>query len=126
MGMTRVTLIIKNPSNPQKKAEAKFLVDSGAHYTVIPFSIVKELNLKPVFEQEFSLADGRIVKRKIGAAIIGFEGKELPMPVVLGEKGDEGLLGVLTLENFGLMLDPFNRRLYKVKLMLANIKNFND
>lgn len=118
MGITKVTLTVKNIYDPSKQTEEDFLVDTGAHYTVIPYPIVKKLDLKPNYEQQFSLADGKIVKRKIGSALIRFEGKELPAAVVLGEKGDAALLGVTTLENFGLMIDPFKRKLYHSKLML--------
>jgi hypothetical protein len=39
-------------------------------------------------------------------------------PVVLGHPGDEPLLGVVTLEELGLVLNPFNRRLQPMRLML--------
>lgn len=119
MGRTKVKLVIKNPFNPSKKKEGNFLVDSGAHYTVLPAEYVKELGLKPSHEQEFTLADGKTMKRFIGGALVKFEGRELPVPVVLGEKGDDALLGVTTLESFGLMLDPFKRQIYPSKLMLG-------
>lgn len=119
MGTTLVKLIIKNPNSPKKQIEGEFLVDSGAHYTVIPATTVKKLNLKPSYKQEFALADGRVIKRAIGGAIVRFENKELPVPVVLGEKGDSALLGLTTLESFGLMLDPFKRSIYHSKLMLG-------
>lgn len=119
MGMTLVKLTIKNPQNLSRHIEGKFLIDSGAHYTVLPASMVKKLGLKPSFEQEFSLADGRIMKRAIAGAIVRLEGRELPAPVVLGEKDDSALLGVTTLESFGLMLDPFKRQIYHSRLMLA-------
>ncbi len=99
--------------------ESNFLVDSGAHYTVIPNETVKKLSLKPSYTQEFSLADGRIIKRKIGSAYINFQGRELAVPVVLGEKDDSPLLGVTTLESFGVVLDPFQRKIYPSKLMFG-------
>lgn len=117
--MTKVKLTIKNPNDPSRKIDGDFLVDSGAHYTVLPAALVKKLGVKPSFEQEFSLADGRIVKRSVGGAIINFQGRELPSPVILGEKDDDPLLGVTTLESFGLMLDPFKRLIYPSKLMFA-------
>ncbi|MBI2641648.1 aspartyl protease family protein [Candidatus Roizmanbacteria bacterium] len=119
MGVIQVKLTVKNPIDPSKKAIEEFLVDSGAHYTVIPASIVKNLFLKPSFKQDFSLADGRIITRSIGNATIRYESKELTVPVVLGRKGDSPLLGLTTLESFGLMLDPFKRRIYHSRLMLA-------
>ncbi len=94
-------------------------MDTGAHYTVLPQALVKKLGLKPSYEQEFSLADGKIVRRSIGGAVIRFQDKELPLPVVLGEKDDDALLGVTTLEGFGLMIDPFKRKIYHSKLMLG-------
>lgn len=118
MGMTQIILKIKNPKNPQLQIRDKFLVDSGAAFTVLPAALVKKLRLKPVYEKEFSLADGKVVKRKIGGALIELRGEELPSAVVLGKKNDSKLLGVLTLESFGLALDPFERKLYKAKLML--------
>jgi len=118
MGITKVTLKVKNPSDPKKVIQEDFLVDSGAAYTVIPKKYVGQLGLKPSFEREFMLADGRTVTRQIGNAIIEFQGQEVASPVVLGKKDDSLLLGVLTLEGLGFVLDPFSRKLYPAKLML--------
>lgn len=64
MGATTVTLTVKNPSDPTKTVTDEFLVDSGAAYTVLPRKLVKKLGLKPSYEQEFILADGKKVRRK--------------------------------------------------------------
>jgi hypothetical protein len=40
-------------------------------------------------------------------------------PVILGEAGDEALLGVVTLEILGFVLNPFNRTLQPARLLLA-------
>lgn len=77
MGMTEVALKVKNPQNPAKIFEGKFLVDSGAMYTVVPETILKRLGIKPQREEEFSLADGRIISRKVGSALYEFEGIEV-------------------------------------------------
>ena len=118
MGLTDVSLKIKNPGIPSKVVEGTFLVDSGATYTVLPNKYVKELDLKPSYVREFSLADGTVIKRNIGNALIEFNGEETAVPVVLGQRGDSALLGVFTLEALGLMLNPFNRKLFPAKLMM--------
>jgi len=41
--------------------------------------------------------------------------------VILGEKGDEPLLGVVTLEILGLMLNLFKRTLEPMRMMLASV-----
>lgn len=118
MDLTSVILEITNPDDKSKTAKGEFLVDSGAFYTVLPKRMVEKLNLKPNFTQEFGLADGTTIKRPIGSAKIKFEDREIASPVILGEKGDNPLMGVLTLESFGLILDPFKRKLHPAKLML--------
>jgi hypothetical protein len=40
-------------------------------------------------------------------------------PVILGEGDDEALLGVVTLEIFGFVLDPFNRTIRPSRLTRA-------
>ena len=71
-----------------------------------------------MIEKEFVLADGKVVKRKIGTALVSINGTTIPSPVVLGKKNDSKLLGALTLESHGLALDPFERRIYKAKLFM--------
>lgn len=116
--MTTVTLRVKNPKDSRRVVEENFLVDSGAAYTVLPKEFVRRLKIKPSFEQEFTLADGRTIKRKIGSALIEFQGREIASPVVLGEEKDSSLLGALTLESLGLVLDPFARKIHRAKMML--------
>ncbi len=40
-------------------------------------------------------------------------------PAILGEPGDEALLGAVTLEILGLVLNPFNRTLQPMRMLLA-------
>lgn len=57
------------------------------------------------------MADGRLSRRKVGAARLRFGGREAHCQVILGEPDDSSLLGVLTLEQLGLSLDPLKRTL---------------
>lgn len=116
--MTDVTLKVKNLKNPSKAFEGEFLVDSGATYTVVPGEILKKIGITPQREEKFSLADGRIITRKVGNAIYEFEGVEAAAPILFGEKGDSLLLGAFTLEALGLTLDPFKRKLYRALLRM--------
>lgn len=118
MGLTKVTLEITNPENPKKSLKDEFLVDSGAFYTVLPKKMVEKLGLKPEFQQNFSLVDGTTISRPVGNAYVIFEGRKTASPVVLGKATDSPLLGVLTLEGLGLILDPFQRKLHPAKLVL--------
>lgn len=118
MGIVTVSLKVKNPKDESKFLEEEFLVDSGATVSVVPKSLLNKIGIKPYREQKFTLADGRIIKRKIGEAVFELDGNRAPSPVVVGLKNDSLLLGTLTLEAMGLVLDPFQRKLYRAKLML--------
>lgn len=118
MGITTVSLKVKNPKDETLFIEEEFLVDSGASFSVVPKLLLDKIGIKPYREQKFALADGRIIKRKVGEAVFEFNGHRAPSPVVVGKKNDALLLGTLTLEAMGLVLDPFERKIYRAKLML--------
>jgi clan AA aspartic protease len=116
MGLIYVDCIVKYGL---KSVKVRFLVDSGATYTVLTKDVWEELGLKPLGEMEFILADGTVIKRFISEAILELPGYgERHTPVVLGEKEDENLLGIVTLEIFGLMLDPFKRVLRPIRALM--------
>jgi len=116
MGMTRV---LAKVSKAGKSRDVEFLVDSGATYTLLPEKVCREFKLKPSREMNFSLADGTAIKRKISEIHFEYKGLHGTTPVIIGEKGDQPLLGALTLEILGLVLNPFKRELVSMKMMLA-------
>lgn len=119
MGIVHLKVTIRNQKDSKKKIEEKFLVDTGAQYTLVPKKYVEELSLKPLREQEFITADGDSVKRKIGEAFVEIDGHKGTTTIILGEKDDSALLGAFTLEQMGLMVDPFNRELRPMKAFLV-------
>jgi clan AA aspartic protease len=116
MSLVYVDGVVKHDG---KSVRVKFLVDSGATYTVLTKSVWEELGLKPMGEMEFVLADGTVIKRPISEALLELPGYgERHTPAVLGESEDENLLGVVTLEIFGLVLDPFKRELRPARVLM--------
>jgi clan AA aspartic protease len=116
MGIVYVDGVVKHCG---KGVKVRLLVDSGTTYTVLTESVWKELGLEPLGEMEFVLADGTVIKRKISEAVLELPGYgERHTSVVLGEKEDENLLGVVTLEIFGLILDPFKRELRPIRALM--------
>jgi clan AA aspartic protease len=116
MGLVYVDGVVKHGG---KGVRVRFLVDSGATYTVLTKSVWEELGLKPMGEMVFVLADGTVIKRAISEALLELPGYgEWHTPVVLGESEDENLLGVVTLEIFGLVLDPFKRELRPARVLM--------
>ncbi|HMJ25614.1 MAG TPA: retroviral-like aspartic protease family protein [Pyrinomonadaceae bacterium] len=117
MGITYIEGTVSGPTG--KKATAKFMVDSGAQYTLLPADVWQAIELAPKRRLTFVLADGTQIERDVSESYI-----ELPLgdghtPVVLGEEGDQALLGVVTLEEMGLVFNPFQRSLQPARMMMA-------
>jgi predicted aspartyl protease len=90
-------------------------------YTVLPENIWRVLKLKPQRTAEFTLADGTTISRAVSECRFTIEGQSATSPVVLGESEDAPLLGAVTLETVGLMVNPLSRELLPMRLMLARI-----
>ena len=109
MGFTFVKMNLKKSFESEKLKEERLLVDSSAIYTVVPAEDLQELGISAHSEEEFELADGEVIKRKVGDAYFEYGGKRGSAPVIFGEEGDSSLLGVLTLEALGFAMDPLKR-----------------
>jgi len=90
------------------------LVDTGSTYTWIAGDLLEKLGVKAVEERPFLLADGREVRYRVGSVEIRLDGRDHPSMVVFAPPGSEPILGVVTLEVFGLAADPVNERLIRV------------
>jgi clan AA aspartic protease len=102
-----------------KQATVRFMVDSGETYTLVPHDIWKALDLMPKRTVTFTLADGTTVSRAVSECHVALSQGDAHSRVILGEPGDEPLLGVVTLEILGLMLHQFKRTLEPMSMMLA-------
>src|SRR5919198_1289672 len=123
MGLTFVTVRVGNPANGHRVEEVKCLVDSGAVYSLVPGRVLKKLGIKPHSTREFVLADGQQIRRKLATATFEYENRRGDSMVIVGEPGDDPLLGATTLEGFGLVLDPFRRELRPMQLPLKKSRN---
>ncbi len=117
MGSFRVPVEIGDPVR-DRFASLEALVDTGATYTWVPRDVLERLDVQPEEERLFVLADGRQVSYKIAWIRVRIDGRTQPTIAVFGDPGSEPLLGVFTLEGFGLAADPVNRRLLPVPALL--------
>jgi predicted aspartyl protease len=117
VGITYVEGTLTGPTG--KQARLRFLVDSGATYTLVPHDVWKGLDLVPKRTVTFTLADGTPVPRAVSECHLKLPEGDGHTPVILGEPRDEALLGVVTLEIMGLVLHPFRRTLEPMRMPLA-------
>ena len=117
MGVTWIEGTVTGPTGQRRSVQ--FLVDSGATYTLLPDVDWKALGLKAKRSVDFALADGSKITRSVSECHLALPQGEANTPVILGEAGDEPLLGAVTLEILGLVLNPFTRTLQPMRMVLA-------
>ena len=115
-----ITFVPGTVTGPAGSAAVDFLVDSGAQYTLLPEGVWRQIGLVGRRQQRFRLADGTEMTRQIGLATVNLvELGETPTPIILGQPGDVALLGAVTLEELGLVLNPFTRTLHPAALLMV-------
>ncbi len=117
MGYVRVRARIWNVDDPSISREVELLADTGAIYTVLPASLLKELKVKPIGKRKFRLANNQVIERDVGLIGVEIKGIKTHTTVVFGDE-NVYLLGVVTLEELGLEVDPVKGELRPMELLL--------
>ena len=94
------------------------LVDTGATFTVLPGSLLRELGIPAQRRIRFRLADGSVLEREAGETLVRLDGQVITTTVVFGEADAPSLLGVVTLETALLAVDPVRQRLIPTEALL--------
>jgi aspartyl protease family protein len=121
VGTTHVEVRISNPTDRSRGFKQVLIVDTGAYYTIAPARVLREIGIEPYARERFGLADGRAVVREVGAAFFEIEGRVGVAAVIFGKRGDAPLLGVTTLENLGLTIEPLRHVVRPARLMLLGV-----
>jgi clan AA aspartic protease len=114
MGITQVTVAVRNPARPRKAWEGLFLVDTGAVDCMVPGKHLRALGLKPRGKRVYELADGSEVSLAVTVAEVEFMGDRVGATVIFGPDTAEPILGVTALESVGIEVDPRSQRLKRL------------
>ena len=112
MGIFRTAIEISSTMNPENRASIPdVMVDTGSEYNWIPEDLLAELGIAPVRVDRFETADGRIIERPIGFALIFAGGRSAATIVVFAQPGEMTRLGAIGLEGMNLRVDLARREL---------------
>ena len=110
MGIFRTTLGLAALATPDDRRDLlDVLVDTGSEYNWLPTALLLDLGVSPVRIDRFETADGRVLEREIGFALLYAAGRSTATIVVFAQEGDMVLLGAHGLEGMNLRVD-LNRR----------------
>ena len=112
MGIFRTTIEFAALDRPdQRLALRDVMVDTGSEYSWAPEALLVELGIVPVRIDRFETANGEILERPVGFALIYAGGRFAPGVVAFGRPGDMTLLGAQSLEGLNLRVDLTRREL---------------
>ena len=114
MGITHVTTTVWNLAKEGEPYEADFLVDTGAIDCLVPRDALVAAGVKVERKKVNELANGEPVEYDVGFARIAFMGEETVAQVIFGPPEAEPILGVVALENTGIIVDPVTNTLKRL------------
>jgi len=111
MSLFRVNVIARNPRDETRATPLiDALVDTGSELTWLPADLLMQVGITPRRTRTFVTATKQTVTREVGYAILAAEGYETTDEVVFAQPGDLTLLGVRTIEGFGVAVDNVGHR----------------
>ena len=113
MGATYAPAKVINPAQPDRVWEGRFLVDTGSTSCVVPESALLSIGIVPRSATTIYLFDGSSQRRLVASAEFELLGDSAPSRVIVGEDGEDPIIGLTLLESLGLIVDPFAEQLHR-------------
>ena len=113
MGLTHVAVNLQ-PVGSMNSYKANFLVDTGALDSMAPANELKKIGIEPVGKRFYELANGELYEYEYGIAQVSFLDEITSTDVIFGPDNTEPILGVITLEAAGFLVDPKHQRLRRL------------
>jgi predicted aspartyl protease len=123
MSMFKVSVVARNVKDESLASQpSEVLVDTGSELTWLPRDLLAGIQVMPVRKRNFSTATKQLVTRDTGYAILSAEGFETVDEVVFAEPSDMPLLGVRTIEGFGVIVDNIAHRFVSTTTIVAALR----
>ena len=113
MGQVTTTIEVGDPQG-RNFQEVEMEVDTGSTFTALPREMLEALGVPLNRTAQSRLADGTLQVVELGETTIRLAGKQFTTTVIFAEEGEPSLLGVITLEDALLAVDPVNNELIPV------------
>jgi len=112
MGLFYVGCKVINPRTAKSVVVRKVMVDTGAESTWIDSAMLAKAEIEPRKKDlQFQMANGQIITRSVGYAVLKVDEAETVDEVVFAQKGDLQLLGARALEGLNLKVDSRRKKL---------------
>ena len=75
MGLTHIELTVSNPQEPDRRESLRFLIDSGALYSIVEANILDRIGITRKGTKRFILTNGAHIDRATGTADFEYDGQ---------------------------------------------------
>ena len=107
------------PAERTRPPEAiPLMVDTDATYTCLPRAHLEQLGYRAVGRRQVMFTNGTEAEWEVTVITMSLLGPTLPTLCFMASTSAPGILGAVTLEEFGLGVDPIAKRLIPVKTYL--------
>jgi predicted aspartyl protease len=121
MSVFKVNIVACNPQREDRTTPPiEVLVDTGAELTWLPAEMLARIGIQARRKRTFQTATKQLIEREVGYAILRAEGYETTDEVVFAQPSDLNLLGVRTIEGFGVMVDNIAHRFVATTTLVAS------
>jgi len=117
VNLTAVNLKEEHRSTPP----IEVMVDTSTLLSWLPKKELENIGVAPEGKKRFIMANKQIIERDIGYVILTAEGYSTIDEVVFAEDSDMSLLGVRTIEGFGVMVDNIGHRFVTTTTLVCNL-----
>jgi predicted aspartyl protease len=87
------------------------MIDTGAHFTVVPGAVLRRLGVQPVDRITVQFANGHVAEWDLGEVRATVEGRTRPILVLFGDDDGTVLIGAHALEALLFDIDVVERKL---------------
>ena len=121
MGLFSVGCRIENHHDPKKSVVIpRMLVDTGSEFTWVDAKVLEKIGIEPrKKDMQIQMANGEVITRSVGYAVLKVDRSETIDEVVFAQKGDLLLLGCRALEGLNLRVDSRHKRLVAAGPIIA-------
>ena len=113
MGKLTVTIGVGDQQG-RRFEDIEVIVDTGSTFTALPRILLQNLGVPVERSARSRLADGSTDMVDIGWTMVRLQDQTFPTRVTFAEENEPTLLGVVTLEEALLAVDPVGQRLLPV------------
>jgi predicted aspartyl protease len=112
MGLFHIGCKVVNPRTGKSVVVTRMMVDTGAESTWIDSLVLAKAGIEPRKKDlQSQMANGQIITRSVGYAVLKVDKAETVDEVVFAQKGDLQLLGARALEGLNLRVDSRRKKL---------------